>query len=185
MKNNLALKTLFFYNSIFVFASSIVGPLFALYIQKFQSNPMVISGIWAIFIIFTTIFTFLLSKFGDRVKEKEYYLLAGFLIRSFSWFAYIFAQNIYAIIIIQIFLALGEAFGSPSFDALVYEHIDSTKKVSEYSEWKIISNFTTALATILGGFLVYRFGFEILFLTMSLTALFCFFGILTKPRDLL
>lgn len=86
MKNNSALRTLFFYNSIFVFAANIIGPLFALYVQKFQTNVITISGIWAIYTIFTTIFTYLIYKFGDHIKEKEYYLLAGYLIRSFSWF---------------------------------------------------------------------------------------------------
>lgn len=185
MKNNSALRTLFFYNSIFVFAANIIGPLFALYVQKFQTNVITISGIWAIYTIFTTIFTYLIYKFGDHIKEKEYYLLAGYLIRSFSWFFYIFAKNINTILFIQILLALGESFGSPAFDAIFSEHIDSKKRISEYSEWKIISNLSIAFAGLLGGFLVYKFGFEALFLTMSLISLFCFFGILTKPRKLL
>jgi hypothetical protein len=41
------------------------------------------------------------------------------------------------------------------------------------------------LATIIGGFVVYKFGFTPLFLSVSGISLFCFFGVLTKPRDLL
>lgn len=185
MRNNKALKTLFLYNSIFVFAGNLLGPLYAVYIQKFDINVFSISIIWAIFILFTTVFTFLFSKIGDRVKEKEYFLMAGFLVRSLAWILYIFANSISFIIVIQIILALGEALGSPSFDAILSEHIDKGFCMSEYSTWKIISNFSIALATVVGGYVVFKLGFPILFLSMSLLALFCFFGILTKPRNLL
>ena len=185
MKNNSALKTLFLYNSIFVFANNLLGPLYAVYIQKFDVNVFSISTVWATYIFFTTVFTFLISKFGDRIREKEHFLMAGFLIRSIAWFLYIFANSISFIIVIQIVLALGEAFGSPAFDAIFSEHIDKDFRMSEYSNWRIISNFSIALATVIGGFIAYKFGFTQLFLAVSLLSLFCFFGILTKPRDLL
>jgi len=185
MKNNPALKTLFIYNSIFVFAGNLLGPLFAVYVQGFHQNPLTISSVWAVFIFFTTLFTFIVYKIGDRIIEKEYLLLAGFFIRFLAWFCYIFAGNLLAIIIIQILLALGEACGSPAFDSLVSQHIDQKFRVSEYSQYKILSNLSIALATVFGGLIVSLFGFKILFLLMSLLALFCFFAILTKPRKLL
>jgi MFS family permease len=185
MKNNQALKTLFLYNSIFVFANNLLGPLYTVYIQKFDINVFSISSVWATFIFFTTVFTFLLAKIGDRIKEKEYFLMVGFLIRALGWLLYLFAHNILFIIIIQIVLALGEAFGSPAFDAIFSEHVDKNFRMSEYSNWRIIYNLSMVLATIIGGFVVYKFGFTPLFLSVSGISLFCFFGVLTKPRDLL
>lgn len=185
MKNNSALKTLFLYNSIFVFTNNLLGPLYAIYIQQFDINVFSISLVWATFIFFTTVFSFFLSKLGDRVKEKEYFLMAGFLIRSIAWFLYIFAKSIPHIIIIQVILALGEAFGSPSFDAIFAEHVDKKFRMAEYSSWRIILNFSLVLSTVIGGFIVYKFSFTLLFLVVSLLSLFCFFGVLTKPRDLL
>lgn len=185
MKSNQALNTLFLYNSIFVFANNLLGPLYTVYIQKFDINVMSISLVWATFIFFTTVFTFLLSQVGDRIKDKENFLMAGYLIRSIAWFLYIFANSIPHIILIQIILALGEAFGSPSFDAIFAQHVDKKFSMSEYSNWRIILNFSMVLSTIIGGFIVYKLGFTILFLCVSLLSLFCFFGVLTKPRDLL
>ena len=185
MKQNNALKTLFLYNSIFVFANNLLGPLYTVYIQKFDINVLSISSVWATFIFFTTVFAFILSKVGDKVKEKEYFLMAGFLIRALGWMLYIFANSVPFIIFIQIVLALGEAFGSPAFDAIFAEHVDKDLCMSEYSNWRIIDNFAIALATIIGGVIVYKFGFTPLFLCVSAIALFCFFGVLTKPRDLL
>lgn len=185
MRSNPALKTLFIYNGIFVFAANLLGPLYAVYLQKFDTNVFSISLTWAVLIFSATTFTYLLSKFGDHLKEKESFLMAGFLIRCIAWFLFIFANNITIIIGIQIILGLGEAFGSPTFDAIISEHIDKDQRMAEYSAWKIISNFSIALSTIIGGYIVSLFGFTPLFLAMSILALFCFFGILTKPRNLL
>ena len=185
MKNNSALKTLYLYNSIFVFAANLIGPLFAVYILKFNNSAITISLTWAIFLTFTTIFTYIFSKFGDRLAEQEYWLLIGFIIRAISWFLYIFAGYIYLIFGIQILLALGEAIGSPAFDTILAKHVDCGSQMSEYSLWKVISNLSTALAAIIGGIIVNYFGFSTLFFIMFILALIAFFGILTKPRKLL
>lgn len=185
MKNNKALKVLYFYNSIFVFASNLIGPLFAIYIQKFDSQVLAISLIWATYIIFTAIFSYTFSKFGDRIIEQEYCLMAGFLIRAVVWFAFIFASNIYIVIFLQILLALGEAIGSPAFDAIRSDHIDKDIQMSEFSIWILISNLSVAVATVIGGLTVTLLGFPILFFAMFVLALIAFFGVMSQPRQLL
>jgi MFS family permease len=182
---NKALRTLYFYNGIFVLAASLFGPLYAVYVADIGGSVMVISISWAVFLISSTLFTMIVAKFGDAVREKEYLLLAGFLLRSGVWLLYLFVDNIAFLIILQILLGFGEALGSPSFDSLVAEHLDKGRHVEEYADMKIIFNLSAGIAAILGGALVAKFGFPILFITMSALALISFFGILLKPRRLL
>ena len=85
MKNN-ALKILFLYNGIFVLADSMLGPLYAVFVSGMKGGILPISFSWSAYLVSTTIFTFFISKIGDRIKEKEYLLLAGFAIRSLVWF---------------------------------------------------------------------------------------------------
>lgn len=185
MSRNSALKTLFLYNSVFVFANNLIGPLLALYLQGFHVNAFTISFTWAVFVFFSSLFTYIFSKFGDHIKEQEYSLMAGFLIRAIVWFLYIFTNSISMIIVLQVVLALGEALGSPSFDAILSRHLDDGHQIAEYSTWRVVANLSMALATIVGGFIVSRFGFQVLFVIMSLLGLFAFFGVLSKPRELL
>jgi len=185
MSNNLALKTLFIYNSIFVFANNLIGPLFALYLQGFHANPITISITWAVFIFFSSLFSYIFSRFGDKIPEQEYALMAGFLIRAIVWFLYIFTNSISMIIVLQVVLGLGEALGSPSFDTILAKHLDDGHQMAQYSTWRVISNLAIAAATVAGGFVVSYLGFQTLFIIMSILGLFAFFGILTKPRQLL
>lgn len=183
--NNRSLKALYIYNGIFVFAGSLLGPLYAVYVGMIDRNILAVSITWAAFLFATLLFTFVISRVGDRVREKEHLLLAGFAIRAVAWFLYIFVANIPHLIFLQIFLGLGEALGTPAFDAIFAEHLDHGRHIKEYADWKLVSNGVTGVGTIAGGFIAIKFGFPWLFVGMSILAAISFIGILMKPRKLL
>jgi predicted MFS family arabinose efflux permease len=180
-----SLQILFISNGVFVFASNLLGPLYAIFAQKFDVNILSVSFSWFLFLISTTFFTYIISKFGDRVKEKEYLIIAGFLVRALAWILYIFTTNIFVFLFIQIILGFGEALGSPAFDAIFAKHLEKGLEIKEYSNWKIISNFTYALATITGGIIVYYINFQFLFLIMVILAIISSIIIFIQPRKLL
>lgn len=182
---NKSLKTLFFFNGIFVFASSLLGPLYAIYVSGIDKDVVAVSGSWAVFLASSTIFTYLMSKWGDRVKEMEYFLIFGYLIRALVWFGYIFVDNLTELLLLQFILGLGEALGTPSYDAIFAVHLDKNNHIKDYSIWKVISNLVGASATFLGGLVVSLYGFAPLFIFMSLLATISMFGILLSPRTLL
>jgi len=183
--HNKPLKTLFIFNGIFVFAGSLLGPLYALYVGTFDKNILSVSITWATFLVATFVFTLIVSKIGDGVKEKEYLLMAGFLVRAVAWFMFIFAGSIFHFVLLQALLGLGEALGTPTFDAIFAEHLDGGKHIKEYADWKLIVNGTTAVGTILGGLVVTTLGFGWLFAIMSGLAVVSFLGVLIQPRKLL
>jgi len=82
---NRSLKILFLANGIFSFAGSMLGPLFAVFVERLDKNVLSVSLTWAAFMFSASIFTYLISLVGDRVKEKEYLLMAGFLVRAAGW----------------------------------------------------------------------------------------------------
>lgn len=183
--NNKSLKILFIYNGIFVFAGSLFGPLYAVYVGLLDKNILSVSITWSAFLIATVVFTLIISKIGDRIKEKEYLLLAGFLVRAIAWFLFIFATNVYYLFFLQILLGLGEAFGTPAFDAIFAEHLDDGRHIEEYSDWKLVLNAATGIGTIIGGVIATKFGFQWLFISMSVLAIVPFIGVLIQPRKLL
>ncbi len=182
MDHNRALKILFLSNGIFCFASSFLGPLYAVYVQNFDNSVFVISTTWAVFLVSTTLFTWIISRIGDRFA-KDHLLVAGFLIRGISWLLFVFTQNLAFLIGVQILLGLGEAVGTPAFDAIFAEHLNKNEHVREYSDWKVILNLVTAVGTILGGLIVTKIGFHWLFIFMSIMALLSMLVFQFKPRQ--
>ena len=168
---NKSLQTLFLVNTIFVFAASLIGPLYAIYTESLGTGIFTASLTWSVMLVTTSIATILMVKFGDRVREKEKFLIIGFVIRCVAWFGYTIIHNLPQLILIQILVGVGEAIGSPAFDAIFANNLNKKIEMREFSDWRLISNLVAALATGVGGIIVAKFGFNILFYTMSSLAL--------------
>lgn len=184
MKNK-GLKVLFQANGIFIFGASLLGPLYAVYVERIVSTPVAISASAAAFLVASTLFTLLIAQFGDRVREKEYLLMGGFLIRAFAWLGYIFVDSMTALLLVQVLLGLGEALGSPSFNALFAEHLDRGEAVKDYSSWSIFQSLVSAAGVVTGGFIATYFGFAPVFIAMAAFAIASFLFVFFQPRRIL
>ena len=182
---NKSLRLLFLSNSLLVFASALLGPLYAIFVTEIDEKILSISFSWFAFLASSIFFTYLVGKYGDKIKEKEYLLLGGYIVRAVVWVFFIFISNIQELIILQILLGIGDALGSPSFDTIFATHLDKGRHVFNYSTWKIIEKIAIASGTLIGGVIVSMFGFSPLFVIMSLIALISFFIVLFQPRELL
>ena len=182
---NKALKTLFAVNGVFVFASSLLGPLYAIFVETIDKDVVSVSISWSVFLFATTIFVMFIRKYGDLVQEKEYLLMAGYLLRAVVWFIFPHIISLSVLIVMQILLGLGEALGTPAYDAIFAEHLDKNRHIEEYADWKLISNLAGAAAVLVGGFVVKYVGFSALFSAMGILAVISFFGVLIQSRKLL
>lgn len=182
---NKSLRVLVLFNGIFVFASSLLGPLYAIYVDGIANSVLAVSSSWAVFLFSTTVFTYLMARWGDRLKAKENFLILGYFVRAVVWFGYIYVGSLQALLLLQFLLGLGEAFGTPAYDAIFAEHLEKNKHIKDYSIWKVVSTLLGALATCMGGLLVTGYGFVPLFAIMSVLALVSMFGIILSPSNLL
>lgn len=179
---NKSLKILLGVNSIFVLAGNLLGPLYAVFIEGLGGSIAVVSGTWSVMLLTITIVNFVLIRYGDRVREHEYFLIAGFVLRGVAWIGFVFAHNLSVLIILQIIIGLGEAVGSTGFDAIMAEHLDKASHIRDYAVWKTISNLLAAFATLLGGAVVTLYGFIPMFYFMGVVALSCGFFTYLLPR---
>lgn len=170
---NKSLKLLLSINSVFVLVANLLGPLYAVYIEGLGGSIAMVSGTWSVMLLTTTLVNFALIRFGDRIREHEYFLIAGFIFRAIAWIGFAFAGSLLAIIILQIIVGLGEAVGSTGFDAIMAEHLDKSSHIRDYAVWKTISNVLASIATLVGGFVVTWYGFNPMFYFMGLVALLC------------
>ncbi len=185
MKVSNSLRVLFAVNSIFVFASQLLGPLFAVYVLRIDGGIMLISLATTTFLLSSTLFLTLISKWGAVIKQKEFMLAAGYLLRALGWLGYIFVSTPISLVLLQLIFGLGDALGTPSFSAIFAEHVNKENDVSMFADWSVISNVIMALGTILGGLLVTIWGFNVLFVIMAVMAMASFTIILMMPRRVL
>jgi len=182
---NKALQTLYIFNGIFVLAAWALIPIYALFAEEIGANLFTVSVLAAVLFASRALFVLLVRFFGDDICEKEYMLLAGFLVRALAWAALIFADSVVWLFVIQIFMGFGHAVGTPAFSALFARHLDKGREIEEFADWQIVSQLMAGVGSFTGGVVVTYFGFDTLFMIMSVLAFISFFGVLLKPRDLL
>ena len=134
---NRSLRTLIFINSIFIVGANLLGPLYAVFVESIGGGVIEVSFTWSTFLVATTLTTYILSRYGDQIRETEYLLIAGFFLRALAWFSLIFVSSLPQLILVQIVIGIGEGLGTPAFDVIFAEHLDRGKHVREYSTWKI------------------------------------------------
>lgn len=96
---------------------------------------------------------------------------------------YIFVQNIQMLILLQIILGIGEAFGTPGFEAIFAEHLDPNRHVKEYAQYQLFNNAAIATSTIAGGLIVKAVGFPVLFIAMATLAAIAFIGVIIRDGE--
>ena len=98
---NKSLRLLLSINSLFVLAGNLLGPLYAVYITGLGGSVAVVSGTWSIMLFTTTIINFILIRYGDKVKEHEYYLIGGFIFRAIAWIGFAASYSLTSVIVLQ------------------------------------------------------------------------------------
>jgi len=182
---NRPLKILLATNSMILFAAAMIGPIYALFVQKIGGDLLDASFAGGLFALAAGITVLVFGKFSDKIKENELIVVVGYLIMAIGFMLYIFVNSVIFLLIVQVIIGFGEAIYAPAFDALYSKHLDGNKTGTQWGAWESMNYFTMAVSAVLGGFLVTKIGFNVLFVIMSLLCLASAVYIFFLPRKIL
>lgn len=112
-------------------------------------------------------------------------MIAGYFIVALGYVGYIFVSTQLGLFLIQIILGLGTAINKPAYVACYSKHLEKKKFVSQWGLWEAKEYIIGAIAALLGGFLVSRFSFELLFVLMAVLSFLSGVVIFIQPRKLI
>lgn len=184
MKNK-SLRILLATNSMVLISVAMLGPIYAIFIEKIGGDILDASFAYALFAIFAGATTFISGRFADKIKESELIVALGYLLISVGFAGYIWVNSMATLFIIQILIGIGEAIYSPAFDTLYSRHLDSHQEGKEWGMWESINYFTMGTGALFGGILVTSFGFNVMFAVMSMLSLASAMYIIRLPRNVL
>tara|TARA_Y100000310_G_scaffold301375_1_gene337828 strand:- start:375 stop:659 length:285 start_codon:yes stop_codon:yes gene_type:complete len=73
-----------------------------------------------------------------------------------------------SLLAVQVVIGFSEAVYVPSFDALYSRNLDGKKEGRQWGVCEAMYYFSIALGGVVGGFLARQYGFDVLFVIMSL-----------------
>lgn len=178
---NSYLKKIFIINSIFIFADSLFVPLYALFVLKIGGGAELAGILFGLKFAVTAIVEFFVIKLRDKYQLDEFLLKINFFIRGSAWLMLFFAPLLPILVLAQVIIGISEALGTPAVNALISEHLDDKKHLREWGISQLTSYIPQAIAGAASGFIIALWGFQGLFLMMSILA-FIALGLLSLHR---
>jgi predicted MFS family arabinose efflux permease len=164
------LHILYTAHGIFMLASIMLVPLFAIFASEAGASLQTIAYLGSIYFATKTIGTLFIKYVNISTKYPKELLILSYLIKTLAWLSLIFSSQIFMLFLIQGILGFSEGIQSPSFRTLVAKNLIPGKEIIEYANWELVLAITGVLGTSIGGYIATQYGFAGLFALMALMA---------------
>lgn len=182
---NRSLRILITTNSILVFIVGLFAPFYAVFVQDIGGNIAFAGFSWAIFSIVAGVLIFLFSNWELKVKEQELLIALGYVLRGGVFLSYAFMSSMTQLIATQILWGVASALGTPAFDSVYASHTSQEDSIVQWGGWEGISAIMSGVAALIGGVVIQLFGYQFVFIAMTLISFALGIYIWRLPRDVL
>ncbi len=157
-------------------AFGLFGPIFAIFINNSISGATIeMVGIAeAIFLFSKGALQIPVARYIDKRKgERDDFmaLFLGSIVYSLIPLLYILIDTPMQLYAVQAIYGIATAFTLPSWYALFTRHVDKNHEGIEWGIYRTYTEFGSALAASVGGFLAFRYGFDNLFVVVSILSM--------------
>ncbi len=151
----------------------LISPIFAVFILgSIEGGSLEVAGLAsAIYLLAKSIGQIPIGILADKIKGERddfWIMLCGSIAYSFVPLVYIVTKTPMQLYILQFFYGLAAAMALPTWYAIFTRHIDKNREGMEWSIYSTLVNLGAAVAASLSGFLAHRFGFNNLFVIVSI-----------------
>jgi len=168
---NRATKILLSTDSIVLISVAMLGPFYTIFVENIGGSLFEASLTIAIFAFVAGITTLIAGKYTEKMKEKELVVVFGYTLMGIGFFLYIFVNSIWALFAVQVLVGFAGAIYAPALNYLHNEHVNKCGVGKIRGTWEAIDYFSVSIGAFVGSLIVYFWGFEMLFISMTA---FCF-----------
>ena len=173
-KINSVIRFLTLSDILIVGGFGLVLPIFAVYItESINGGTVEVVGIAMTIYLFTkSLGQIPVASIIDKIKGENddfWVMFIGSIFYALIPLAYIFIKTPVELYVAQFFYGLAAAFVFPSWMAIFTRHIDKEHEGIEWGAYQTMVDLGSAVAASLGGLVAYRFGFNMLFIVVSIS----------------
>jgi len=171
---NKGIRILLLAEALFLTAEGFLGPIWAIYVEKIGGDILDASGAYAAFMITAALITYFLGKFEQSQRFKSKFVVFGYLLGTLGFVGYLFVDNIWQLLVVQMILGLTVAIKDPAYDGL-YSKFAKKHLTLAWGEWEAMDYVALGVSAVLGGIIARFLGFKSLILIMVAFSLLGFF----------
>jgi len=153
-------KLLLLTDAFYLLAGGLLGPIYALFVQKIGGDLLDASTTFAFFMFTAGIVVFLLALWEDKARHQKKFVIAGYGLGMVGALGYLFVTSTMGLFIVQIILGFAVALKDPAYDALFstgQKHL-----ALAWGEWEAVDYFALGGGALVGGIVADQYGFHVL-----------------------
>jgi len=164
-------RLLLWSSNLWALGEGMLGPLFAVFAQRIGGSILDVTWAWAIYLGMTGVFTIAAGKVSDRIWQwcgRERLMVAGYALNALCTFGYLLVDTTTGLFLVQAGLGVALALSSPTWSALYARYSPGEEMAG--NSWGLVAGgqrLTLAVAILLGGYIVNRYSFDVLFIAMG------------------
>jgi MFS family permease len=159
------LKFLLISDHLNIFAYSLFGPLYALFVLKIGGSAFHAGASWGLYMFIAGISMFYFSRFEDSSKKcRRTMIVISYFILAFGSLAFLLVRVPFQLYMVQIVNALGIGMLDPAWKAVYGKFEDKGKEAEEWALYEGVDKILIAIAALLGGIFITYLSFTYLFL---------------------
>ena len=169
---NPVVRFLILSDMIFVGASGLLGPIFALFIENFivGGNEAVAGLAVGIFLITKSVFQIPIAHIIDKIRgeKDDFWVLVIFTaLAALVPLLYLGISTPLELYFVQFLLGLFTALTFPTYMAIFTRHIDKEKEGTEWGVYFTLTDLASAALAALGGYIASVNGFKPLIVAVA------------------
>lgn len=154
----------------------LIVPVFAIFItdQIKEGNLEMVGYAAAIYWIVKSLVVIPFGRYLDRnhgEKDDLWFIVIGNVLAAGAILGYIFSSLAWHVYLLQALYALGIGMNTPGYTAIFTRHIDKGREAFDWSVRSAFVGIGAGVAGALGGIVAHHFGFDTLFIGVSIFVL--------------
>ena len=179
------LKIILVTNSLILLAGTLLGPIYAIFVEEIGGDILTVGYSFAVFSIVAGVVVLLIGKLEDRLKKKGPIIVIGYLVMALGFYGYLFVKNPIHLFVVQGIIGLGEALYIPALIATYDKLVEEKNAAFQWGAWEGIYYIIAGVAAFLGAWIVNDFGFTPLFILMGSLCVISALGMYILPKKFL
>jgi len=164
-KTNLRIFTLS--NSLMALAFGLFGSFYLIFINKIGGSIENFGMAVGLVMFFSAITSFIAGKYSDKIGRKPFLIISGYS-SVIIILLYTLINSLWQLYLLQIFNGIISAIFEISEHAFLGDITSRSKRGYSLGRYFLIVGIVEAVAVFIGGILVGKFGFKIIFYVISL-----------------
>ena len=164
-KNNLKIFT--FSSSLMAFAFGLFGPFYLIFINNLGGSIENFGIAVGLVVLSGALMSLIAGKYSDKFGRKPLLLFGGYA-SAIIVFLYTIIESLWQLYLLQILSGIIISIFETAEHSFLGDITEKQRRGSEIGKYMAFVGIAEALAIFAGGFLVGKFGFEVIFYIVSI-----------------